>query len=183
MGTLILLVIPRVDNKLSKGFQVKIHLHLKICSSGIWFLRMALMVPVLIQFCTSASFAYSNSLSSVAVGLDSFSSVRCFLVVVASIIHDSSCDGSCWLSGWLEQNHFYFTSPGQTCSQETRSSWSALLMSPSGWFPDESAASLGMLVGSGDISSGSWSGWGMDSFWLSVSFPGLYGVLLGLLEF
>ena len=57
------------------------------------------MVPVLIQFCTSASFAYSNSLSSVAVGLDSFSSVRCFLVVVASIIHDSSCDGSCWLSG------------------------------------------------------------------------------------
>ena len=49
-------------------------------------------------------------------------------------------------------------------SQETRSSWSALLMSPSGWFPDESAASLGILVGSGDISSGSWSGWGMDSF-------------------
>ena len=81
----------------SNGFQVKIHRHRKIWSSGIWFRKTLLNVPVWIQFCTSASLALSNSAFSEAVSSDSLISVLCFLALVARRVQAS---GSVACHGW-----------------------------------------------------------------------------------
>ena len=60
---------------------------------------MALIVPVLILFSTSACLAFWDSASSAADKLDNLTSVLCFLAVVANNNHDSSVPGVCEANG------------------------------------------------------------------------------------
>ena len=63
----------------STGFQVRIHLHRRICSWGTFSRRIRDTIPVLSQFCTSVSFAFWNCSFSCALSVDIFTSDLCFL--------------------------------------------------------------------------------------------------------
>ena len=78
-----------------KWLQVRIHLHRKIWSAGIWSRIIIDKVSVLIQLFTSACLAALNSSFSLGVSSDNRTSVLCFLALVARRIHASM--GFWWL--------------------------------------------------------------------------------------
>ena len=176
---------------LSSGFQVRIQRHFRICSSGIWFRRIVLIVLVLTQFWISDSFAFSNSLISSGVKVDNFTSVRCFLADVANMIHDSSSlglqdPGSSVLD--ISNSHLQAVFSTASHVRAFATSWQVSCTSstsPVDWPLASWSAISGVFVwdDSGVTFSGSWSGCGTDSSWLSFEMDsGLFALLDGLLD-
>ena len=160
---------------LSRGFHVKIHRQRKIWSSGIWFLSTLDTVPVCTQLWTSDILAFSNSALSAVVSSVSFTSERCFLALVASMVHASH-----WFSGMaLLSESGMSNSQRQAVAgssvlvvrhQSTSTQVSISVLSRLLWFPDAS----GMAEPWREM-SGSWSGWGVVTIELGDRLIGSLG--------
>lgn len=93
----------------SRGLRVKIHLHLKTWSAGIWSRRIRETVPVFNQLLISPSWAASNWHLSSGWSEDNRTSARCFLPVVASSSQfdpvSMAPDWNCWFMSNSTRQH------------------------------------------------------------------------------
>ena len=156
----------------STGFHVRIHLHRRMFSSGIWCLNTLATVSVASQLSISFILAWWNIWRSVSLSWDIFTSLLCFLA--ADTKNDMACGSASRrhlsMSAWLMS-----TSSFQTWSSDK---WKHSLRSSnqlhcSTMRPSSSSSGIGVCTGAAIVSAdnggklsdliwGNWFGWLLD---------------------